>query len=135
MLVGTAEGIYECDNIECGATVIGTSKCPKCPKCKSHCTFVRKLEENERLPANDICDDCKTEIEEHVKVVSEGGIYWRCEKDERHCGVIKPSDFAKEVRKLNKVNDTAPCGVEFPESECPICNPKENITDEVLNKG
>lgn len=56
------------------------------------------------------------------KIISEGGIYWRCADCGMH-GVIKAEfKLAKLVRKASGIA-TGPCGYEFTKEDCPKCGP------------
>jgi len=77
---------------------------------------VVSLEENEKVFDFEPCDKCREKIavekEAHAKVVAKGGVYWRCE-DCSLTGVLRPSDFTKDVRRSAGVGLTDSCGVQF----------------------
>jgi len=85
------------------------------------------LEDMESIPC-ELCDTCAKEIEEHRKVVEEGGIYWQC-SDCRASGVIKSnSPICAAVRKQTGIEPPGPVGVEFQKEpvgglSCPACGP------------
>ena len=72
---------------------------------------VRHVEEGERITAG-LCTDCETELESHHKIISDGGVAFRCVECQQE-GVIKPSAFASHVREAAGIKAPAPCGVEF----------------------
>jgi hypothetical protein len=73
----------------------------------------RDLGENERIPDSEVCEKCKTEIEEWADLVKAGGAYMKCSA----CGcngVIKPgTELAEAVRKSTGIEPPDPVGVEF----------------------
>jgi hypothetical protein len=122
LLIGSRERKVTCRS--CGTVNYGVSGRAKCGKCGQYMADgkIETIEEHERIPSH-LCDDCAKEIEEHKKIVADGGVFWRCS----HCrseGVIRKSDFAMAVRRANKLDTEPyqPCGVEFNEKDCPACN-------------
>lgn len=108
ILLGARDGIYRCD--DCGLNLIGGGPCPDHPG--RHTTFVRKVEEHEKLPAGP-CRACRDEIELHEKIVAEGGVYFRCSECSSE-GVIKPdSELARAVREHARVAPPKPIGITF----------------------
>jgi hypothetical protein len=104
---------------KCGLTVYGSDS-RHCPECNGIVEHV-PLEQSERLPATDICDDCKKEVTLYEDIVAEGGVYWKCSKC--HCsGVIKSNEFTADVRKAHGLTNGEPCGVDFNGADdCPCC--------------
>lgn len=122
VLVGADDGKYKCRS--CGLHIYGYGK-GKCPKCDAGHTLERigTVEEHERLPATRPCDGCRAELDEHGKVVAEGGVYFKC-KDCNATGAIRASaPLAGAVREKAGVAAPAPCGVEFSKADCPACGP------------
>lgn len=116
ILVGTREFVAQCTG--CELTVFGGGKCPKCNRTT---TFVRKLEERERLPGS-LCAACLAEVMLHKEIVAAGGVYWKC-VDCRAEGVIKAeAPFAAQVRAAHGIEAPAPCGMEFTKADCPKCS-------------
>ena len=70
-------------------------------------------EDQREIVSNTLCKDCEDEQELHREIVSNGGIYFKCEK----CpvtGVLKASsELAIAVRKQTPA--PAPIGIEFEE--------------------
>ena len=123
VLVGADDGVYECN--ACHRTIVGLPKGIECPSCRHRQSWVKKrtLLEGERLPSSQPCDTCKKEIEEHAKIVAEGGVYFRC-ADCKKQGVIKASaPLTRAVREKMKIPPPKPCGVEFSKANCPECGP------------
>jgi len=123
LLVGAHTGKYTCDN--CGLLMLGGRpnighRCPRCGGNRTSFTKTGTIGERERLPASDLCDGCKMELESFKQIVDEGGVYWKC-KDCHAEGVMKKSPYAGMVRlKLNI--PIGPCGVEFSKDcGCPKC--------------
>ena len=122
MLIGKNDGKYKCS--ACGMTSYGKQKRDRCPKCEHDFYMVRTgiIEEYDKLPASDYCDDCKKEIKAHKEIVADGGIYWKCSKCDRS-GVIKVSaPLATEVRRQHGIAPPAPYGIDF---VCPACHLKK----------
>jgi len=71
-----------------------------------------EVEAGEKVPDIELCSNCEKELENFHAIVKAGGVYFRCKECENE-GVIRKSEFADEVRRLNKVEAPAPCGVEF----------------------
>ena len=72
----------------------------------------REVREGERVPDNQICDTCEKEAAEHRAIVEAGGVYFKCDQCHQ-TGVIKDSEFAKDVRKRAGVEAPNPIGVKF----------------------
>lgn len=75
-----------------------------------------EVKEGEKVPDSEPCENCKAEIDEHSKIVSEGGVYFRCAKC-KCTGVIKPNEFTEAIRKHSNIKTPNPCGVEFEKCE------------------
>jgi rubrerythrin len=121
MLIGTSEGVYKCSL--CGMTHFGYPRRGVCQAkgCHANVTKERTLEDNEKLPATQFCDDCKKEVAEHAEVVKGGGIYWKC-KDCNSEGVIRAeSELAIKVRKQAGIEPPDPVGFEWDKTWCPKC--------------
>ena len=115
LLVGTAAK-YECTN--CQRKFIGRPRV--CDNCGSSTfTNLGKIDgTHERLPATDICDNCKKEIKEFNEEIEKGGVAWKCE-DCGNTGVIKhTAAFAKDFVKEHGKH----AGVLFNKEMCPVCN-------------
>ena len=124
ILLGAVETIYTCNG--CGANHIGRPERDKCGRCGHVGGFTpqRKVEDHERLPAQDICDKCKEEIKSFHEEVERGGVFWKC-KDCKKEGVMKATaQYSILVRKAMKIEAPAKCGVEFDKETCPVCGPK-----------
>jgi len=125
VLIGTAEGVYKCSL--CGMTHFGYPRRGQCQSkgCTGGVYKERVLEDHERLPASDFCNDCKKEMKEHEEVVKAGGIYWRC-KDCNSEGVIRASaELAIAVRKQTQIQPPDPVGFEMDKEMCPMCRGEE----------
>ena len=144
MLIGNREKVYKC--AFCHVTIFGHRQSEPCPKCKDlgpH-EFVRKIEDEERLPGG-LCEACEKEKNEHDAVVAAGGIHFKCASC-KITGVIKASsELAKTVREHHqkqgqnlvkgwftepihtKGNSLVymPCGVEMNSENCPKCRPNK----------
>lgn len=118
MLIGNRTNIVECPN--CDAKIIGGLKTgEKCPKCQYCAHFgdssrsVGQIGEHDKLPATDVCDKCKEELETFKKEVEAGVIYFKC----KCCpltGVIKGhTRLAKAVREKSGIKAPNPVGIEF----------------------
>jgi hypothetical protein len=146
MLIGTRENVFQCGY--CKITIFGHTVSEPCPKCQDRGphTFVRKIEDHEKLPGG-LCLPCEKETTEHDKVVAEGGIHFTC-SDCKKGGVIKASaPLSKIIREHHqkeggdklakgwftepihvKGNDKVylPCGVQFTKADgCPVCGTEE----------
>lgn len=77
-----------------------------------HITWEEITDPYKKIPATQPCEKCLAEISEHKKIVSDGGVYWRCIQCNLH-GVIKAGEFARAVRETHKLTNNEPCGVEF----------------------
>lgn len=119
VLLGDQDRVYKC--VSCSTHLIGNSaKCPDHPAASKQ--FLRRLGEHEKVPGS-LCSSCRTELEEHAKIVAEGGIYWKCEKG--HSGVIRAgSQLAIDVRSHFNMPAPEACGIEFDEPNCPACHPE-----------
>jgi hypothetical protein len=122
LLLGAHDKKFTCS---CGEVYIGYPRGGKCVKgCGGHVAFDKEIDEYERLPATDVCDECKKEIAKHKKIVTEGGVYWKCSVCSSE-GVIKKSKFADAVRRAHKIDPPGECGVDFGGSQnCPVCSKK-----------
>lgn len=121
LLLGHVDHVHVCKG--CGLAHLENTAPRMCrnSRCQNGNFESRKLGDNERLPASEPCDACKTELAEHKAVVDAGGVYWRCTDCKGH-GVIKgTNEFAISVRKAHKLEAPAPCGVEFSKEDCPAC--------------
>ena len=118
ILLGAREYYSYCPN--CKLNTIGSKKCGKCNKTNS----AKKIDEYERLPASEPCDECKKQIKE----VKKGGIFFKC-LDCNAIGAVKNNHpLAKKVREQMNIEPPEPVGIEFDKSTCPGCN-KQNTTD------
>lgn len=126
LLFGKANKIYKYD--DCNVMHIGYPTRGVCPKCKSKVIYQRELEDHERVAAG-LCDECRKEVEEHKRIVEDGGVYFRCLACRKE-GVIRKCGVIEDMRVQLKLGPTDPCGVEFThEDPCPNCKPKEVTND------
>lgn len=117
ILIGNRDDLRKCAS--CGSGLIGMRRNDPCGKCGNtgpH-ELIRKIDDNERLPASQLCDDCKKEMEENSEIVRQGGVYWKCEECNRS-GVIRPGSYASSVRagvarQKGVELWTEPCGIGF----------------------
>ena len=123
VFLGNEKFVWLCN--QCNIYFFSRSKKPaKCPECNSPGKFMRKARQCEKLPIW-TCDKCKEEEEQIARIVSEGGVYWKC-KDCGSRGVIKAdANYAKTVRAYLKIEPPDPCGVEFTKEDC-IANCKND---------
>jgi len=124
-LLGAIESIYECSH--CRAHCIGGRPAyDVCTACGFHggFTFVRKVEEQEKLPV-ELCDDCKKNEEACAAAVAEGGVYWKCSSCGSQGAIKSTAPLAQAVRKQAGIETPKPVGVEFSESDCPVCGPNK----------
>jgi hypothetical protein len=125
LLLGSNDYIYKCRI--CNKKYIGIPKNRECQDkaCRGYIEKIRVIEDNEKLPSQELCDKCIKEIKEHSDEVARGGVYWKCDKC-NHSGVIKHNaEYAKLVRKTMKINPPDPCGIDFTDEAdkiCPICS-------------
>lgn len=117
ILIGNHDDLRKCAS--CGSGLIGMRRNDPCGKCGDtgpH-ELIRKIDEGERLPASQLCDDCKKEMVEHAEIVRQGGVYWKCEECNRS-GVIRPGEFSNSVRSAHARHHGVPtwdkpCGIGF----------------------
>ena len=123
VLLGNKTIIVKC--YSCGITCYGgkpkLGRCPSCNEQSNYWETIGEIKEYDKLPSSELCEACETEIALHEKIVSEGGIYWKC-ADCSANGVIKSSEFANDVRSTHGLTNGEPCGVEFTKEDCPNCN-------------
>ena len=122
LLLGVHDKKWRCSS--CDTINLSAGMPRECGSCKSRCGFTSEGEvgEFEKLVTG-LCDKCAKDLKEFDKIVSEGGIYWRC-KDCSATGVIRgDSPFAKAVRKEMGIAAPKPAGVEFSNKDCPSCGP------------
>ena len=114
-LVGRARK-FKCTN--CGLKILG-KKPLACPKCgNSSFESLGKFDGSyEKLPASELCDACKAELELFKEEVEKGGVLWKC--CDCNCeGVVKhDAPFAIEFVEKNGKN----VGVQFSKETCPAC--------------
>lgn len=72
---------------------------------------IQRVGEFERVPFG-VCEACETELETYKQIVSDGGVYFECTEC-RRSGVIKASDFTREIRERNNIPAPNPIGVRF----------------------
>jgi len=90
----------------------------------------RDVEEREKLPASQPCNKCKEEMKAHMKLVAEGGVYWKC-KMCSYEGIVKPgTELAKHVRKEMKIEPPKPCGLMFQK-----CDEHPGINEHPMHSG
>ena len=127
ILLGANDGKYECST--CGMISFGHQPQGRCPRCKQDYLMTRigNVDEHEKLPAYEYCDDCIKEIKDHKEIVAKGGVYWKCSKC-NNSGVIKVSaPLAAQVRKQHKIDPPGECGIDFEGTYlCPVCHPQGN---------
>lgn len=125
MLIGANDSVYQCR--VCHLTHYGRpDKGRDCvnEKCHGQFEFVRKLDDHEKLPGG-LCEKCEAEDNTFKAIVAEGGIYWQCEKDKRHRGVLRATaELSGKVRTKLGVAAPQPCGIAFTGDECPACHPE-----------
>jgi hypothetical protein len=125
ILIGTRENVFQCAS--CKIHIFGHTTSEPCPKCQDRGphTFVRKIEDHEKLPGG-LCESCEKETKLHEQVVAEGGIYFEC-SDCKKSGVIKvTAPLAGIVREKLGIKAPAPCGVQFTKADgCPACGTEE----------
>lgn len=117
ILLGTRDYKTQCPN--CNTMNYGSSPRDKCGKCKKsmHNGKKESIEEYERLPSGDICDNCKKELDNTEAIVIAGGIYFKCSFG---CeGAIPDCEFTKDFRKDNNIPTPEKVGVEFDADNCP----------------
>lgn len=121
-LLGRHDSVYQCNHCDI-MNIGGKPKGDRCDSCKNHgFTFVRKLEDWERLPV-DICTKCQEAQEAIDLAVREGGIYWQCKDCESNGALKASSKLASVVRKKMGIEAPNPVGVEFSkEEQCPVCS-------------
>lgn len=124
ILLGAEEKKYTCPS--CGMVHYGRpdgGNCQKCGEVKNGMWEVLPIEEHEKIPYG-LCHDCEEEQKEHRKLVEAGGVYWKCSVCSA-TGVIRPSEFARQVREKMTIPAPGLCGVEFEGLEgnpvCPAC--------------
>lgn len=115
-------------------------KCWYCEKCRSvvaRCIKCRRLFVGKQHLFGEICNGCferepivTARVHHHgqkskalfQRIVEEGGVYWKCKKDARHMGVLKPDAvIAKVVRRQVGIEPPDPTGIEFNAKTCPLC--------------
>lgn len=106
----------------CGKVGYGFSISEKCECGAADWQNRTKLTDYEKLPSPSLCDKCSQEIAEHRQIVAEGGVLLRCKLG--HEGVIKDSEYARDVRQASGVEAPNPVGVEFESEDCPACHPE-----------
>jgi DNA-directed RNA polymerase subunit RPC12/RpoP len=116
LLLGNAQE-YECNG--CGGKTIGKSPKGKCPHC-GHQTFFKRIGafdgSDRKLPASELCEDCKKEIEFFTQEIEKGGVPWKC-TDCKSEGIIKhDAQFAIDFRKQYPTE-----GFSFSKNNCPVC--------------
>jgi hypothetical protein len=88
------------------------------------------IEEWEKIPSPDPCDECVKKEAEAVQMVKEGGVYWRCTACGSE-GVVRPgSELAKAVRASTGVSAPDPVGLEVGAEDCPLCEAEKGVTEE-----
>ena len=124
LLLGTQDYIWKCSRCSV-ESLHGSYTSKNCPVCEQNgLERVRRLGKSEMVVGRSLCKACEEEKAEHWKVVSEGGVYFKC-KDCRATGVIKASNFAKAVRESAGIAAPKPVGVEFTKDDCPSCSSQE----------
>ena len=120
-LVGDGR-VYTCR--ACRRKVATYTRPDKCPACRDGGPFdVSEYDESVKLYGG-LCDECQKREDELNEIVKSGGVSWRC-SDCGSCGVVKPGEFASEVRKHLGVEPPEKCGVEFTRTgtpPCPVCS-------------
>ena len=96
MMVGNRKYITTCPH--CNTENIGSKPTEFCGKCKKIMVGGKKkiLPDHTRLPGA-LCKECEEELQEFQRIVSIGGVFWKCQECGQH-GVIKPGKFADTVR-------------------------------------
>lgn len=99
----------------------------KCPieRCGNNLRDVKELLDCERVPGYDICDACTKTVEMQKKVISEGGIAFRC----KGCGTEGAIPMSEKMAKLiHDVRAKNALGVEV--ESCFHCAEKEGENEE-----
>lgn len=127
ILVGNKQYKDICRN--CGAVYYGGRDRPHTGKCNfcddPYPVFDREpIKDGEKIPIG-LCRECQEEEERFAKIVSEGGIYFRC-KDCKSTGVIRKNEYTDAVRQMMgkeyTVEPYLPCGVELDARDCLRCS-------------
>lgn len=75
------------------------------------------VDEHEKVPDNDVCAACESELKEWEGEIARGGIYWQCKSCSLR-GVIKHNaPVCDLVRTEMGIDKPAPCGIEFDKCE------------------
>lgn len=113
VLLGDREYKIKCSNCDCWN--FGAKFSDTCGKCKQTLRggSRERIEDDEKLPSSNLCDECVKEIQKYKNIVTEGGVYFRC----KQCGsegVIKgESEYAKHAREYAKIFPPDPMGIEM----------------------
>lgn len=122
ILLGANEHIMKCDR--CGVRSIGgRPKGDVCPECEQRTTWHRDgtVGEHDRLPASQLCEACKLELDNMRAIVTAGGIYWRCSDCGANGAISPEAGMSSAVRRQMGIEPPDPCGVEFSRDDCPAC--------------
>ena len=97
-LVLTGDRKYKTECPHCGTMNFGSRPTEPCGKCKKLMIGGKKkpIKDNERMPGP-LCHECEKELQEFQRIVSIGGVFWKCKECGQH-GVINPGPFADDVR-------------------------------------
>lgn len=123
-MLGMSNIVWSCNS--CGSKTLAGGAEPvsqPCQKCGGRSYKRERTLGDHEMLVSGFCDDCIKEQDEHRSIVQAGGLYFRC-SDCHAGGVIKDSEFTREVR--SKMNKPAPelFGIEFSKKDCPACGPK-----------
>lgn len=72
-----------------------------------------ELDADEKVPANDLCGDCVNELAKFAEIVSEGGVYVRCNACSLEGVAVKDSRLAISTREHANVGPKEPTGFSF----------------------
>lgn len=119
VLLGTANYVGDCRE---HGKVYGALAGGRCPIEKYGNTLHdhRQLKPSERVPAHDICDECKKALRVQQEAIDAGGLAWRCTCGSEG-GILlneNTADFVKAVREKGAL------GVQF-DGDCPVCRQRE----------
>lgn len=129
-LIGDRNFVDTCVSEHCkmahyGGTDRRIHERPACNSCG--CSVVRRpLEENERIPSADICDQCKQLMQVAHEAFKTGGIMVKCTNCFTELVLSGTSKYAIEFREKTKTPAPLPIGSLV--TLCTNCQPKKKET-------